>query len=999
MIAAAHADWTPLLASLPQAQSVQAFASLLAEGVLHQTQAHGVRVGLLSAEQSGTTAVGPGAVGPGAVDPGAVDPSAVESGAQGATPLAECGRGLALCDAELGRQAALAGGHVRRGMHDALILGPLLLDVVGGNWVDGDGTILHSLLALAPLLGLAFEGVQARESRRGAGREQESMSRLFRRMGGSLDLPQLLRATAETAAQALGFERAFVGLLDSAFQGEQARTGEVFTYGFSDGFSGGVGIGPASFGQMFGRSEAIVYQRASDHGGRMGAGLAELNPETAVIAPLSVRGRPIGVLYADTERRVGVTEGDLWLVLSLAEQASLSIDNARLYADETRKRRSAETMREVGSLLASSLHLGQTYAAVLERAADLFGCSACAVYELGQDGRTLSVRSAVGLSSEYVLRSKVKLGAGVVGQAVARAQTVAVQDFVAAGPGGGSRYTRQLLAQGRYPFRGVVGLPLGVRGRVLGGLALYFQATLPLSADDLSLAAVFAAQAALAIENARLYEEEVRRERESAALLGLSRLQGQDHDLPDLQETVRLAVQAMNAERGLLHLYPPPDEHAPPQQATHDLTFNQDDLPGLHAQLGRGPRRVSRRHTLPGAASALIVPVRSGQDTLGFLYVDHSGEEAPADRVLALSKAIADQVALACTRSRLLSALERQEARYRQLAEGAHDLILSADAAGTVQYVNPACERLLGSVLGHNLHLMLSEPWRSEFGAAWQTCLDSPESGGRCELRLPSLTRTLHLEVRLSRVQPGGGMLLVARDISELELLMNEINRRALEMQRADERQLELRSFLSLFTQAQEEERGRISRELHDDTAQVLVAIGRQIDRLSRGLSGERLAQAETIRAELNGAIEGVRRFARNLRPSVLDDLGLLPALEWLASQAVTPTRLELQGFERRLPAAAELTLFRMVQEGLGNTDRHARASSAAIRVLFTEGEVTVTLSDDGVGFSPEQAARQAQAGHLGLSGMRERVLLAGGRLSVSSTPGRGSLLEFSLPG
>jgi two-component system, NarL family, sensor histidine kinase UhpB len=981
--------WTQILGPLAGAQSAQEFAELLARCVLEGTQAHGVRVCLLTQDNA-------------------------------LTALAELGRGLALCDPMLSQQARQRQGGERQGratagMHDALLLGPLLLDVVGG-----DAAALTALEALAPLLGLAFEGVQARELRRGSGREQESMTRLVRRMGGSLELPQVLSATAETAAQALGFERAFVGLLSApGLAGDEpltARTGEVFTHGFGESFSGGVGIGPASFETLFTRGEAIVYERSRDPDGRMSAGLAELKPETAVIAPLSVRGRPLGVLYADTHRAVPVTEGDLWLVLSLAEQASLSIDNARLYAEETRKRESAEAMREVGNRLASSLHLGQTYAAVLEWAAELFGSDACAIYELQPDGRTLSIRSAVGLSNEYVLRSRVKLGAGVVGLAVARAETVAVRDFVVSGPGGGSRYTRQLLSQGRYPFRGVVGLPLSVRGKVLGGLALYFSGVLPLSHDDLSLSEVFAAQAALAIENARLYEEEVRREREAAALLGVARLQGQDHEGPDLQETVRLAVQAMNGERGLLQLYPVSEEQGdevqgpdsgeatPPEQATFNLDLialgaGQSDLDTLQSQLGRGPRRLSRRHALPGAASALIVPIRSGQDTLGFLYVDHPGEEAPSDRILALSRAITDQVALACTRSRLLSALERQEARYRQLAEGAHDLIVTADAGGTVTYANPASVRLLGDLGGQNLHALLQEPWRSEFRAAWQMCLAAPESGGRCELRLSGLTRTLHLEVRLSRVSPGSGMLLVARDLSELELLMSEINRRAIEMERADERQLELRSFLSLFTQAQEEERGRISRELHDDTAQVLVAIGRRIERLSRELTPASRERAESIRTDLNGAIEGVRRFARNLRPSVLDDLGLLPALEWLASQASTPTRLEIKGAERRLPAAAELTLFRMVQEGLGNTDRHAHATSAAIRVVFAEGQVTVTLSDDGVGFSPEQAARQAQAGHLGLTGMRERVLLAGGRLEVSSEPGQGSVLQFSLPG
>ena len=933
------------------------------------------------------------------------------------TTLTELGRGLALCDDALIELAREQGGRCTRGLHDALSAGPLILDVVGG-----DPAALDELLPLTSLLGLAFEGVQARELRRGAGREQETVTRLVRRMGGSLDLPQLLTATAETAAQALGFERAFVGLLSTSPTGSQGgsvgrQTGDVFTYGFDEHFSGGVGVGPASFERLFVQNEIIVFERGRDGAGRMGAGLAELNPETAVIAPLVARGRPLGVLYSDTRRAVPLTPDDLWLVMALAEQASLSIDNARLYAEETRKRQSAEAMREVGSRLAASLHLGQTYSAVLERAAELFGADACAVYELHADGRTLSIRSAVGLSSEYVLRSKVKLGAGVVGRAVERAEAVAVSDLTTDKQGGGSRYTRQLLAAGRYPYRGVLGLPLSVRGRVVGGLALYFLSALPLTADDLSLASVFAAQAALSIENARLYEEEVRRERESAALLGVARLQGQDHEAPDLEQTVQLAVQAMNGERGLLLLYGDSDDlssldqatlsafsSAPlggqkPELATYQLTARPDDLRTLQEQLGRGPRRLTRRHALPGAASALIVPVRSGQEVLGFLYADHPGEEAPNDRVLALSRAVADQVGLARTRSRLLFALEREEARYRQLAEGAHDLILTCDSAGVISYANPASLRLLGKVVGETLHALLPEPSLSDFRAAWKTCLEAPEDGGRCELRLQGLTRALHLEVRLSKVQAGGGMLLVARDISELELLVSEINRRALEIERADERQMELRSYLSLFTQAQEEERGRISRELHDDTAQVLVAIGRRLDRLSRELGEGPKQRAEDIRQDLNQAIEGVRRFARNLRPSVLDDLGLLPALEWLASQASTPTRLELQGTERRLPAATELTLFRMVQEGLGNTDRHARAASAAIRVVFGEENITVTLIDDGVGFSPEQARAQAQAGHLGLTGMRERVLLAGGELSVKSEPGQGSELRFSLPG
>ncbi|MGI8748491.1 MAG: GAF domain-containing protein, partial [Deinococcus sp.] len=499
--------WHGLPARLAEAQTASAFAGLLAGALLEEGRAHGVRVCLLGAA-----------------------PEAVPE------PLCELGRGLTLCDPALGRLAAGQGGRAAQGMHQALLAGPLLLDVLGG-----DSLALDSLEPLCPLLGLAFEGVQAREARRGSGREQETLTRLLRRMGGSLDLPSLLTATAETAAQALGFERAFVGLLSApqpadgqpgdgqagrSGDGLGERTADVFTHGFAAEFVGGVGVGPESYERLFRRGEAIVYQRARDHDSPMGAGLAELAPETAVIAPLMARGRPLGVLYSDSARAASLGEDDLWLVLALAEQASLSIDNARLYAEETRKREAAEAMREVGEQLSQSLKLGETYSAVLERAAGLFGADACAVYEVQPVGRSLTIRSALGLSSEEVLRSSLRPGAGVVGRAVARAETVWVRDLSAEpGLAGGNRHTRELLAQGRYPYRGGVGLPLSVRGRVVGGLALYFHAPLPLGRDELALAGVFASQAALAIENARLYEEEVRREREAAALLGVVRLQ------------------------------------------------------------------------------------------------------------------------------------------------------------------------------------------------------------------------------------------------------------------------------------------------------------------------------------------------------------------------------------------------------------------------------------------------------------------------------------------
>lgn len=946
--------------TLTNASTVPQFAGALAQVTCEYTRAHGVQV-WVSAD--GKLAV-----------------------------MGEDGHGLGLSDGTLATRALEGGTRLEEGMLTALPFGCGVIALVGA-----DPAGVEELGKLSGLLGLALEGVQAREARRGSGRIAQTVESLVRRLGGSLDLSEVLPKTAQSAALALGFGRAFVALFSEVSE-TGARTGEVFTFGFDEAFLGGIGVGPVSFEKLIHRGEAIRFERARDSESPLSRGLAELNPEAAVIAPLSARGRALGLLYVDSlTPGAAASEDDARLVLALAEQASLAIDNARLYGIETRKREGAEALREAGAALAGSLHLSDTLPQVLERAVVLFQADAAAVYELQPDGRTLNIHSAVGLPSEYVLRVRAKVGAGVTGRAAQTREMVVAHDFPNSNLGAGSRYTRQLLAQGRYPYRGVVGLPLVTRGGAFGVLTLYWHAPLALDGDDLALAGVFAGQASLAIENARLYEEELRREREAAVLLNVGRLLAEDQSESTLAEAAKLATLALNGGRGLLVLV---DDAG---QLTRCGTFNlypptPDELASLQAQLGRGPRPLTRRYCLPVAGSALIVPLHGDEEDrhlLGFLYVDDPNTIPPGDRILGLARSVADQMALTLARERLLSALEREEARYRQLAEGAHDLILSADKAGGVTYANPAACRLLepltGPLVGARLLGLPTPATQDALHAAWDAA--QHYLGGRADIQIGPY----RLEVRLSRTAEG--VLMVARDLSELQTLAEEITRRGQALEAATSRTLELRTYLTLFTQAQEEERKRISRELHDDTAQVLIATTRRVARLSRELEGERKERADDILGDLNAAIESVRRFARNLRPSVLDDLGLLPALEWLASQAQTETRLEVSGQERRLPPAVELTIFRLTQEALNNVDKHAHAGSAAIRVAFGEGSVQVAVKDDGRGFTSEEAEARAQAGHLGLIGLRERVELAGGALRVSSAPGQGTTLAFSLPG
>lgn len=215
-----------------------------------------------------------------------------------------------------------------------------------------------------------------------------------------------------------------------------------------------------------------------------------------------------------------------------------------------------------------------------------------------------------------------------------------------------------------------------------------------------------------------------------------------------------------------------------------------------------------------------------------------------------------------------------------------------------------------------------------------------------------------------------------------------------------------LRFYLQQVTRAQEEERKRIARELHDDTAQELVALSRRLDSFAstaKHLSAQDLSYLEELRQQTDKILGGVRRFGQDLRPSVLDDLGLLPALEWLTSDLTEHFGINIAigilGSPRRFPPETELTLFRIVQETLRNVWKHSEASRAWVAVDFGDDKTVLTITDNGKGFElPERIEDLASVGKLGLAGMQERAQLIGGRLMLQSEPGKGTIVTVEVP-
>jgi two-component system sensor histidine kinase DegS len=215
-----------------------------------------------------------------------------------------------------------------------------------------------------------------------------------------------------------------------------------------------------------------------------------------------------------------------------------------------------------------------------------------------------------------------------------------------------------------------------------------------------------------------------------------------------------------------------------------------------------------------------------------------------------------------------------------------------------------------------------------------------------------------------------------------------------------------LRNYLREITRAQEEERRRIARELHDETAQDLVVLSRQLDSFVvsaiNRLPVEDISYLEGLRQQTEKISEGVHRFSQDLRPSVLDDLGLVPALEWLTSELTEhfgiAVEMRVMGSVRRFSPEIELVLFRIAQEALRNVWKHSGAKKAGVTLEFGDGKTVLTISDEGKGFGlPERMDDLTVAGKLGLAGMRERAQLIGGSLSLESEPGKGTTVTLEV--
>jgi signal transduction histidine kinase len=442
------------------------------------------------------------------------------------------------------------------------------------------------------------------------------------------------------------------------------------------------------------------------------------------------------------------------------------------------------------------------------------------------------------------------------------------------------------------------------------------------------------------------------------------------------------------------------------------------------------PRSVGFPPNHPPMKSFLGVPIVLRGVAYGNLYLtEKAGGEDFTDEDTELSQLLAAQAAVAIENARLYENSTRWLRQFESLNEVGNALSSELELEPLLGLVARRLQELVDAKLvlialpeGDVLRVAAAEGESSYGVAGMELALAGSKSGrvlerGRSE-RIDSLlddpevdqqaTRRLGVHSALYvplvvRGRPIG--IVIAHDkqgatpaFSEDDLRLAEsLGSRAAIAVDLSERFS--RDSVRRVVEAQELERARLARELHDETGQALTSILLGLKPLERTAeSAEARTALESVRELVISTLQDVRRLAVELRPSALDDFGLVPAVERLTEtfreQSGLRVDLETQLGEERLPSEAETTLYRVIQEALTNVVKHSAAKRVSILLQRKNSAVVAVVEDDGAGFDPSNTRVDA----IGLAGMRERVSLAGGRLQVESSPGAGTTVVAEVP-
>ena len=417
-------------------------------------------------------------------------------------------------------------------------------------------------------------------------------------------------------------------------------------------------------------------------------------------------------------------------------------------------------------------------------------------------------------------------------------------------------------------------------------------------------------------------------------------------------------------------------------------------------------RDLHRRHVAQFGSTGATARRMGGKNLLTGLRAD--GREFPIEASISQHREEGRQfftVILRDVSERIAaeSRLAQSEGRLRGVLESAMDAIVTVDEAQHVVLFNEAAEAMFGcprsEAIGAPLASFIPDRFRGAhaehvrgFGAAGTP--PRRMGGQRVVMGLRRDGREFPIDASISQLDGPQGKLytVILRDVTE-RVRVEEALRRSKD---------ELRELGAAAHAAREEEKTRIARELHDELAQSLTALQMDVAWCRQKVAENPPATAAKLgqmAGLLDDTVAATRRIAADLRPLMLDDLGLVPAVEWLVESFTKrngiPCDLDVDDAQFELPRAHATAVFRIVQESLANVAKHARAAHVQVTISHDGPELALGIRDDGIGFSPQDPRKPDS---YGLMGLRERASLLGGMASIASAPGKGTRIDVRLP-
>jgi len=658
------------------------------------------------------------------------------------------------------------------------------------------------------------------------------------------------------------------------------------------------------------------------------------------------------------------------------------------YVQSARKNEKRQTiLNTISTLLGESLELDKILDKATHMVSELMEVEVTLIFSLDEENQKLRIVAYEGVSDEFARAvDGIKIGEGVYGEVAKTCQPMVVDD---------TSYDPRLSTPEVKKMRIQIQLivPMVLRGQIRGIVCVAMRRPRQFPLEDMELLTAIGAQIATAMENARLYEKE--------------RLVAQ-----------RLAI----SERNYRQLF----ENASDAIWVHDLEGNIITANEAAGKLvGYSPEELKRmnvRKFLSEESLNLTSQIRQK-------LLEREPVEQPYEQRM-IRKDGTEVILLLATNlvtengkptgfqhiARDITEKKRAEEMLTKIINGSPIPTFAINKQHKVTHWNTALESLSG--MKKDEVVMTDKQWVAFYTEKRPVMADLIVDGasadeievhygdkGRksylidgayeAEDFFPALGedgRWLHFTASPIKDNEGEiiGAIETIRDVTEARRMQDS-----------------LRYYLSQITKVQEEERKRIARDLHDDTSQALYALSRQVDNFTRdnvALTPDQATFLKELRQQLNDTLEGIHRFTQELRPPMLDDLGLSAALRWqvsdLEKRSGIEAELTVSGIERRCSAEVELMIFRIVQEALRNVEKHAQASRIEVTIEFGKGKTKVSICDNGKGFdlSGRSLADLPRAGKLGLAGMEERVRLLNGTMKIESEPGKGTRVMIEVP-